>query len=118
MRGLQAQQSIGMMSELVSFTAVTYERDAFGASIPSKTVGATQYRAQVVEISAKEDASGIPQDTTTRMVEVTMRSLGLNNPSYGHEMIWRGYTYNITEIKFTQRQRFMIIMAKNINSEL
>ena len=118
MRGLQAQQSIGMMSELVSFTDVSYSRDGYGASIPSKPASVDQYRAQVVEISGKEESTGVPQDTITRIIEVTMRSLGNNNPGYDQDIVWRDNTYDIIDIRLTQRQRFMIITGKLINSEL
>lgn len=114
MRGLQAQQSIGEMDQLVAFLSTEYTPDGFGGSAVSFTTAIPQphYRAHVEEISAKEESTNTPQDKVTKLIRITMRSLGASNPTQHTQVSWNAKTYDIIDIILTQRQRFMIIQAR------
>lgn len=115
MRGLQAQMSIGKMDQLVYFVLNTTERDSFGGTLivaPADEDNITYYRAHVREISAKEAPTDTPQERVTKMIEVEMRNLGASNPQQRSLLYWQGAAWDITDITFTQRQRFMLIKAR------
>ncbi len=118
MKGLQAQQSIGAMSELVYFTTTTVTQDAYGGSLPVEdSASPVYYRAQVTEVSAKEAPTDTPQDKVIKLIEVICRSLGDNNPDQRNQLVWNGTTYDITDIRLTQRQRYMMISARFIDND-
>lgn len=117
MRGLTAQARIGSMDKLVAFRTPTYTKDGFGAPVRDVDGSTpTYYRAMVKEISGAEKPEDTPQDKVTKIIQVTMRSLGVNNPKHSDLVLYKGEEYDIRGIVLTTRDRFMIIDARLITT--
>lgn len=116
MKGLQAQQSIGAMSELVYFPRPTYTQDGYGGILPVEdSASPVYYRAQVTEVSAKEAPTDTPQDKVIKLIEVVMRAN--TDIDQRNQLVWNGTTYDITDLRYTQRQRYMMISARFIDND-